>query len=282
MLCQNCTKQMGTNFCEHCGEKRFSSRDLSLFQLMKNLFSLLTDVDSKLLKTYWSLFRKPGRLTLDYINGKHKSRINPFQVFIIANILYFFLISFFQINTFNTPLNFHLNSNNFIHKEIANEFVQEKISLSKLNLEQYSNKFNKKADVYSKSLVILMIPMFSVFVLFLFFRYAKMGVKSLVYSVHFISFILLFQIAILSIFYSISWMMNIVFSFDIRLYLFSESTLSATLLVGIFIYLMISTKVVFGNKIWVITLKSVLLALCFYFTLLLYRMALFFITFYTI
>ena len=97
--CQNCGKYIQINFCEYCGERLFFDNSLSMTKFLSDLFSLLTDIDGKLFKSVSLLIKKPGKLSLDYVKGIRKSRLNPIQVFLIANILYFLFSSFYQFNT---------------------------------------------------------------------------------------------------------------------------------------------------------------------------------------
>ena len=116
--CPNCNSLIQNNFCDNCGEKRFHKNDLVFKDLIKHLFTSLTDIDNKLIKSFYLLLLKPGQLSLDYINGVRKHRLNPIQLFLICNIVYFFFASISEQNTFKTELHIHMNANNFIHNNI--------------------------------------------------------------------------------------------------------------------------------------------------------------------
>ena len=279
--CQNCQNRIKKTFCEFCGEKRFVEKELSLVKLLNDLFSLLTDIDGKLLKTVSLLIRKPGQLSLDYIAGIRKSRLNPIQIFLIANIFYFLFSSFYQFNTYNTPLNIHLNASNFIHKDIANELVNKEIVLTGETLKEYGAKFDAKIDVQSRSLIMLMVPIYAFFT-FLFFSRAKNGgVKSLVFSAHFFSFALIFQIALYAALNILIWLSNIVFNKDLSIFLLNDTSTSLAMLFSFFVYIFLSARRLFEGSIWIIIVKSLFLAFATYWAILLYRMILFFTTFFT-
>jgi hypothetical protein len=50
-------------------------------------------LDSRLLRSLWLLLRKPGALTLAYIEGQRSSYVRPFRLYLAASFLYFLTLS---------------------------------------------------------------------------------------------------------------------------------------------------------------------------------------------
>ncbi|MCH2055903.1 MAG: DUF3667 domain-containing protein [Thalassotalea sp.] len=104
---------------------------------------------------------KPGALTLNYLSGVRKFVLTPFQLFVLINIFYFFLLSFIGHATFNTPLEVHLTATNLTHHEWAKMLVNDMLSTTGVSTEKYGIAFNQRIDVLSKSLFIFLIPLFA-------------------------------------------------------------------------------------------------------------------------
>jgi hypothetical protein len=284
-LCPTCKDAINKSYCENCGEKQLNKKDLTFSHFLGQLFSTITDVDNKFLKSYSILIRKPGQLSLDYFNGIRKSRLNPVQVFLFANIVYFFLATFIQQYTFDTPLSIHLSANNFIHKELANELVNKRLKSSGELLASYEKRFNKKTESHSKALIFIIIPIFSLFVFLanIFPKQHYLTLKSLVYSSHLLSFILVFLIVQYFINASLIYLFLNLFEIDLSPYLLSEFALTLISFLSIWLYLFISVGRLFKNSTILIQfLKSTVLIFTFNLALLIYKMILFFTVYYSL
>lgn len=282
--CPNCESPIQNQFCENCGEKRFLKQDLAFKHLLKQLFTSLTDIDNKLIKSFYLLLIKPGQLSLDYINGKRKNRLNPIQLFLICNIVYFIFASLSHQNTFKTELQTHLNAYNFIHYEMAQQLVDEKLIETGEDYKNYEKRFNTKIDVFAKSLVFLIIPIIAV-VFFMVFSFPKkqyLTVKSIVYSINITSFLLCFLI--LQFVISIALLKGFLFLFNIDLmpYIGTEAFMSVPLFLVIWWYLFVSSKRLFKSNHGLLFLKSIIMVVAVYYAILIYRMVLFFVTFYSV
>lgn len=94
--CLNCNHDLDVSdrFCPSCGQRN-STKKISLWDLIQELFSSIISYDSKLWKSMSLLFTKPGGLSLAYVNGKRNSHINPFRFFLSISVIFFLVISFF-------------------------------------------------------------------------------------------------------------------------------------------------------------------------------------------
>lgn len=281
-LCVNCQAPVHDKFCSFCGEKKFNQDLLSYQKLLKQLVESLTDIDGRVICSFRLLLLKPGQLVNDYSNGIRKNRLNPFQIFVLANIVYFLALSLTGQNTFNTPLEVHLNATNFFHRELAIEWVNQYVRASELTYDEYRELFNQKIELQSKTLIILIIPIFAMMLIPLFFKQKFIGVKALILSTHFFAFVLIFQLAYaLSVSNLIALLENYL-DFELRGLVNTEWFNSFALLLGLLAYLYFTIKRVFIGDWWSHLLKTLLLGVGIYYSILLYRSLLFFITYYSV
>jgi len=277
--CRNCGSKLNSSYCENCGEKRFDKNSLSIAALIKHVFISITDIDGTFFTSLKLLFIKPGQLTLDYLNGVRKYRLYPFQLFIYINILYFFLVSFTHQNTFSTPSDVHLSAENFIHVDIAKSLVENQLETTGKSIEEYTVNFDKKIGIYSKTLIFIMIPLFWLVVFMVFFKHHTIGIKSLIYATHFISMALITMIFITIVLYLISLVVSYFFERSATQIVSNDSIFSGLILGWLLVYLFISIRRVFKSSITVNFLQALLFVVAFYYSIIIYRALLFFITF---
>ncbi len=91
--CSNCGTPMSGKFCHQCGQ---SSRSMIKFfgEVIKELFDDIVGYDSRLKHSILPLLFKPGKLTLEYINGRRFYYVMPFRLYLITSILSIFVLQF--------------------------------------------------------------------------------------------------------------------------------------------------------------------------------------------
>ena len=92
--CLNCGAHMRGQYCGQCGQ-RGSSRLISLWELVRDAFGDLFELDSRLWQTLVPLLIKPGLLTHDYLQGRRARYMPPFRMYLVLSLL-FFLVAFFK------------------------------------------------------------------------------------------------------------------------------------------------------------------------------------------
>lgn len=92
--CLNCGAPLRGQYCGQCGQ-RARSRLISLWELIRDAFGDLFELDSRLWATLIPLLIRPGKLTYDYLQGKRARFMPPFRMYLVLSLL-FFLVAFFN------------------------------------------------------------------------------------------------------------------------------------------------------------------------------------------
>ncbi len=92
--CLNCGTSLGGQYCGNCGQ-RARSRLISLWELIREAFGDLFELDSRLWQTLVPLLIRPGKLTRDYLLGRRARFMPPFRSYLVLSVV-FFLLAFFD------------------------------------------------------------------------------------------------------------------------------------------------------------------------------------------
>ena len=92
--CLNCGAVLRGQYCGNCGQ-RARSRLISLWELLRDAFGDLFELDSRLWRTVTPLLVRPGLLTADYLAGRRARYMPPFRMYLVLSLV-FFLIAFFN------------------------------------------------------------------------------------------------------------------------------------------------------------------------------------------
>jgi len=92
--CLNCGTRLRGQYCGHCGQ-RSRNRLISIWQLLREAFGDLLELDSRLWRTVVPLLTRPGRLTRDYLEGRRARYMPPFRTYLVLSVI-FFLVAFFD------------------------------------------------------------------------------------------------------------------------------------------------------------------------------------------
>ncbi len=101
--CLNCKQPISDkdNFCSNCGQIN-DLKPLNIKKYIIEFFSGFFSFDTRFLKTFIPLLFKPGKVSEDYIEGKRKKYVNPFQLYLNVTIVFFLLQGLFStINEYN-------------------------------------------------------------------------------------------------------------------------------------------------------------------------------------
>jgi thiamine biosynthesis protein ThiS len=194
-ICPTCSNQNSGRFCGRCGEKRLGSHDLSVAHLLSHAGESLFHWDSKILATFRMLLLRPGLLSAAYVEGRRKPYVQPFQVFFIANILYFLLFPILGWSGLKTPLGIYETMQSY--SQWATRMATHRAAAKGLSMAEFGHRFDHVMDLQSRSLVLLMVPLFAFALFVIEWRKKRYLGEHLVFALHFMAvWLLIFMIAL--------------------------------------------------------------------------------------
>ncbi len=187
VVCNNCHAEHTGKFCNTCGEKILEKRDFSLPILFSEAIGSVTNFDSKLIISFKKLFFRPGEMSRDIIDGKRISYVKPFQIFLIANILFFILLP--KMDLFRAPAIWYFPED--LSATENGKKLQDKMDTYDITRGEAELKYDNHSSNLAKSLLILIIP-----VMALYGWLTSLGLgfslgKTFIYSIHIFTFFLL-------------------------------------------------------------------------------------------
>lgn len=194
--CPTCRVAVATPFCARCGEEPLAARDLTLRGLTEKVIHAVTSIDARAIRSAWQLLRHPGELTLAWTSGVRKPYVAPFQLFLIANVLFFALQWLTGENVFSSTLASHLHQQDW--SAFAQSLLSSRLEATHVGLEQYQPLFDRAVVLNAKSLILLMTVPFAVLLPVAFLRERRPFMAHVVFSLHLYTFLLLvFSVALL-------------------------------------------------------------------------------------
>lgn len=195
-ICPTCNVTVTTCFCAGCGEEPLAPRDLTLHGLGQKVLHALTSIDARTMRSAWKLLRHPGELTLAWASGARKSYVAPFQLFLIANVLFFAVQWVTSQNVFSSSLDSHLHHQDW--SDLAQSLLARRLEATHKTLEQYEPVFDRAVVLNAKSLILLMTIPFASILPLAFFRACRPFMTHVAFSLHLYTFLLLvFCVALL-------------------------------------------------------------------------------------
>jgi hypothetical protein len=105
--CLNCGAVLSGQYCGQCGQ-RARNRLISVWELLRDAFGDLFELDSRLWRTLLPLAFRPGLLTADYLRGRRARFMPPFRTYLVLSLLFFVLAALDP--DFDTGLTLDLSS----------------------------------------------------------------------------------------------------------------------------------------------------------------------------
>jgi hypothetical protein len=264
-VCLNCGTQFKGKFCNNCGQKIIEPHERTIKHFVYQFFGSAFFLENNFLKNIWALLSHPGKLPLDFIEGRRKRWMPPFSLFFLLNI-------FFVWYSPSTDLNLSLREQLFQphHGWIAKYLVAKKTSAEGISVEEYGELYGQKSTAYSNTLVILHVPILAAFLAFYFKRSKYFYTDHFIYALYFFGFLLLFSLlqTIAIYIFGVGMRMNIRIVWKV---------LNIIFLIAILIYLFLSLKKTYHQPILSAALSVVPIFVALYITHMLYRTILFLI-----
>src|SRR6185436_1958957 len=109
-VCPTCASTVETPYCPACGERPVLPRELTLRGVFHQLCQAVSSIDGRLIRSLRTVLIRPGALTVAYAEGRRKPFMGPFQVFLLANVVFVAAQSLTGMNVlFSSTLDSHLN-----------------------------------------------------------------------------------------------------------------------------------------------------------------------------
>ncbi len=195
--CPGCARALSTPYCAQCGEQARDPRDLTLRGLAVQILHAFSSVDGKVLRSLRRLVTRPGALSVAFEQGQRLPYVGPFQLFLLANVVFFAVQSLTHANIFSSTLESHLHGQDW--SRLARSLVERRLETLHTTLEEFAPRFDRAVVLHAKSLVVLMVVPFAL-LLPLVYRRAKPFAAHAVFALHLFAFLLLLFCVSLSIF----------------------------------------------------------------------------------
>ncbi|MEM6697107.1 MAG: DUF3667 domain-containing protein [Bacteroidota bacterium] len=141
--CLNCEQPLTADakYCHGCGQKVTDGR-VTMKELFREFLDSVFNIDTKFFRTIGNLFA-PGKLTIEYFSGKHKSFLQPIRLFLIMTILLIASISYLLRNS-------NFNPGNVQHKWREQQHIHEMLLAADTIREKTAKEF--KAPVAKQAI----------------------------------------------------------------------------------------------------------------------------------
>lgn len=272
--CKSCGNRFSGQYCNLCGEKVLDERDRSFRAFLNNILIAITFADNRFVKTLWLVLSRPGFLSAEFVEGRRVKYIRPLQLFFILNLLYFL---FPVLQLFNSSLRtqmYHLAHSSWVRIWVVKRVVEEGLSL-----EGYELMYNAKSASLAKLLVVVYVILAAVPLALIFLKKRdRYFTDHITLSVELACFNLFVNALFLS---ALLWLANrliSVFRPEWSIYL-NENVLTVIFVCTNLYFVYRSAQTFYGLKGWRLPVFSVLVIVCLFLALEIYRLLLFFITY---
>jgi hypothetical protein len=184
--CLNCGATVAGAYCHQCGQRTRDNSDRSIGRLLGEVLGNIFFLDNRFLLSMWYLLRYPGRMSVEFLEGKRKKFISPVTLFLFFNLIYFFVN---PLSDYSLPLYDQISSQPY--SDWTKEQVRQKLREEALEFKDYAVTYQNASDNISKSVMIINIPMIAAFIYLLSFKRRRFYFDSLIFAFHFFSLFML-------------------------------------------------------------------------------------------
>jgi hypothetical protein len=90
--CLNCGAALTGSYCAHCGQAA-DVHVLTTRELIHEALEGFTHSDSRLWRTLYLLWFKPGKLTQEFVAGRRAAYLPPFRLYLVLSVIFFLIAS---------------------------------------------------------------------------------------------------------------------------------------------------------------------------------------------
>jgi Protein of unknown function (DUF3667) len=225
----------------------------------------LIHFDKKIFRTVPILLFKPGLLTERTLEEPKSRYVRPFTLFVFINFVFFMIKS-------KSIFNYTLDS----YMDTFETAILKKQAALNISMSTLAERFNMAIHFEEKEYLIIMVPLFALALTLLYINKKIQFTQHLVFALHFYSFLIIFLLLVPWLVRPVQALLNSLHSnLDLT---HSEFHFILIIITVNFFYLYFSLKRVYGQRMWLTSLKSLFLSLTVLALIIyVYRIALFFI-----
>ena len=150
--CKSCGNTFTGLYCNICGEKVIEPKDRSFKTFIGNFLTAITLADNRFLKTLWLTIKNPGFLSKEYANGRRVNYIRPLQMFFVLNLVYFL---FPVLQLFSSTLKTQMYY--VYHSPLVRSMVIGRLTEENMSLAGFSVIYDGKTTVLAKLLIVVFV-----------------------------------------------------------------------------------------------------------------------------
>jgi hypothetical protein len=91
LVCANCHAELAGEYCARCGQ-RHEPHIHTVGHFAGEAFESISHADSRLWRTLWYLFSRPGFLTREFFAGRRMAYLPPFRLYLVLSVLFFLVV----------------------------------------------------------------------------------------------------------------------------------------------------------------------------------------------
>ncbi len=92
LVCANCHCDLAGEYCAACGQ-RHEPHIHTVAHFAGEAFESISHADSRLWRTLWYLFARPGFLTKEFFAGRRVAYLPPFRLYLVLSVMVFLFLS---------------------------------------------------------------------------------------------------------------------------------------------------------------------------------------------
>jgi hypothetical protein len=210
--CANCGHPLTGRYCAHCGERRFDPESLTVRHFVTHtLVDEVIHLDGRFWRTLRNLLFRPGVLSTEYTAGRRRPYVKPVRLLIAAIITYALLTQGGLLVTLTIGwLNLSVAPTAVPARESVAETVRRidrfgvlgRLLASKqrsvdINSPAVQERFHRRLNQFAQPLSFANVFLLALALYLVFRRRRPLLLAHAVFSMHFVSFVLVSSLALL-------------------------------------------------------------------------------------
>ena len=266
--CKNCNAELGGNdhFCRHCGQAAVDSRDRSLASLLRASFEEATSIDSRLWQSMRLLLFRPGRLSLDYREGRRRRYLSPIGIFLLGNLLFFLAppLTDFQLSLEDQ---YELQP----YSAWTAKWVDAYLAASGKAFDDVANAYQLRVIELAKLMVIVHVPLLAAGTMLLAPDKRLYYADHIVMGLHYFAFLMIYLLLVSAVF----WLLSAVAPSALR----AGPHLALLAFLIHFLYVPVMLRTTLGLSVWRALISVPLFVLALFIAHFIYRFVQFVVAF---